>query len=146
MDTNLKQLEEHKSQLEALKESYAAIENGFKELVKPKTEIKADGMKDGPTTQDCMNYIESQSRYFWQAISNLQQSIYSASDNFYTTMSKHCDGHLPSIKSASQMEAALSKLGIADDYQVYKPTLYVSSAKTLRGSVITISNKNGKTV
>lgn len=136
MDANLKKLEE-------LKTAFAEIEKGFKALVKPKgnTEIKADGMKDmGPSTQDCMNYIDSQSKYFWQAISNLQQSIYSTQDQFYGMFSDHTSNHMPKLTS-SQMQKMLDSCGAGSDYEIKKPTLYMSSAKTARGSVITIGLK-----
>lgn len=143
MDENIKKLEESKKQLDNLKTAFAEIEKGFKALVKPKIEIKADGMKDGPSPQDCMNYIDSQSKYFWQAISNLQQTIYSTQNQFYGMFADHTSSHLPKL-TASQMQKMLDSCGAGSDYEIKKPQLYISSAKTLRGSVITISNKNAK--
>ena len=142
MDENLKKLEESKAQLEVLKESYAAIEKGFKELVKPKVEIKANGENPGPTTQDCINYIESQSKYFWQAISNLQQSIYSTQDSFYRYIYEHLKGHLIPIKSVTQMEKVLEILKLDGEASVFKPMVSVASRKTLRGTETLISFKS----
>lgn len=139
MNQNLKQLEEYKAQLDTLKKSFSSIEKGFRELVKPKTEIKADGMKDmGPTTQDCMNYIDSQSKYFWQAISNLQQSIYSTQDSFYSTFASHLNNHVPKL-TPSQMQEFLKSCGAENDYVIQKPVLNITASKTSRGKQINIS-------
>lgn len=41
------------------------------------------------------------------------------------SLAKHMIGHFPSITDAGKMEVALKALGLADSYNVSKPTIYV---------------------
>lgn len=53
-------------------------------------------------------------KYMREDVSSLWKAFY-----------EHKSGHLPKISDAGKMEAALKALGIADSYQVHKPTVWV---------------------
>ncbi len=43
----------------------------------------------------------------------------------WKAFAEHKNGHLPPIKDAGVMKAALKSLGLADSYEVQKPTVWV---------------------
>lgn len=49
-------------------------------------------------------------------------------DYIYSRFLEHERGHLPPFKTPSQLENALEKLGMGDDYEVYRPM--ITSAST----------------
>lgn len=51
--------------------------------------------------------------------------IHERIDYVARAMSEHNKGHLPAIKSTSQMETALEKLGLGNEYEVKKNVLWV---------------------
>jgi len=139
----LKELDEAKKELGILKQSFASLEEKFKSV---KSEVKADSMTDmKPTTEDCMNYMKSSMDYMDQKVSyinemmsSVRQMIYQNADSFYNYTYKHAQNHVP-VLTASQMNKLLENCGASEDFEVKKPTLYMSSAKTSRGIEITAS-------
>lgn len=107
--------------------------------IKDLTEIKA--ALDKSTKQfeqlraDCCVNDTNQEMYYkvmdacYLMVQNLRQYIYSVEDNFYRTMDNHTQGHLPKINGAEKMQNALETLGISEDYEVAKPTIYVRASR-----------------
>lgn len=64
---------------------------------------------------------------------NLSDRISYIAESFWDYTYEHSKGHIPPINSVSGMEKALKVLGLADDYDVYKPM--ISVAREARGIV-----------
>ncbi len=64
-------------------------------------------------------------------IRNISERINYISSDFWNYTSEHSKGHLPAIKSSSQMEGALEALGLAGEYQVQKPSIWVNASKNV---------------
>jgi hypothetical protein len=54
---------------------------------------------------------------------------------FWQYSDQHKNGHLPAVKTPSQMSHALEVLGLADDYEVYKPVLTVANRQGVQAVV-----------
>ena len=55
------------------------------------------------------------------------EELYRRMDRLVRAFAMHQRNHLPSPKSASQMEKAVKALGMGDDYEVRKNVIYVES-------------------
>jgi len=60
------------------------------------------------------SHINSNAEYIHDRINRLQQALYSHTEK----------GHLPPIEGAGRMQKALKAVGLDDDYQVQKKTIY----------------------
>lgn len=60
-------------------------------------------------------------------IDRRMEYIHDRIDRLYKLHAEHSNGHLPSIKSASQMETALQNLGLGNEYEVKKGVIYVNA-------------------
>lgn len=107
------------NELEKLKQAMASIEVKMKE-------VKAD-MEEGPDSVD--SKMSSMMGYCCDMVNNLRQYVYRVEDAMYSKFSDHSIGHLPPINGAGKMEKALEKLGIAEDYNISKPTIWVSASR-----------------
>ena len=68
--------------------------------------------------------------------------VFKVEDAMYSMMSRHNTGHIPTIKGAGKMQSVLETLGLADDYEVIKPNIFVGSTK--RGMVCEASYEKKK--
>jgi hypothetical protein len=59
-------------------------------------------------------------------VDRLSERVSYLADAFYNHI---YNGHLPPMKTPSQMEHALDVLGVGNDYQIYKPILSIASNK-----------------
>lgn len=134
----LKKLEQNQKELGELKQAFASLSEKFaSETLK----MKADMAKPDLSNEDVMNHMDRGMSYMHDMISNIHQRIDRHGDALYNHMTA---GHLPPIKSPSQMEAALKKLGLENDYVVHKPYISVASNQTKKGLEITASFKSEK--
>jgi len=67
--------------------------------------------------------------YLFQSISYMREYMYQLEDQLWQHSSPS-NGHLPKIKGAGKMESALKTLGLNDDYDVQKPTIYASASRS----------------
>jgi len=74
--------------------------------------------------EECVyNAMSSMESYFNNRISYVHDRI----DNIGRALAQHSKGHLPAIKSASQMESALKGLGLDGEYEVKKGQIHVEA-------------------
>ena len=62
----------------------------------------------------------------WDMIYSATDYLHRRIDSIWTELYKHYDGHLPSTKSAEQLQRAIDKLGLSDEYSVQKKVIYAS--------------------
>lgn len=106
--------------LNELKEIKAKLEQSEKSFKQIRADIGED--KSNEIYWKCMDSCYSM-------VSNLKQYIYSIEDSFYKRMDDHLAGHLPKINGAEKMQNALETLGISEDYDIQKPTIYVRASR-----------------
>lgn len=109
--------------LTELKEIKAKLEQSEKEF----KQIRADiccvtENKDQEVYYKCLDAC-------YLMVSNLREYVYRIEGDFYRTMEEHRNGHLPKIQGAEKMENALEILGLNQDYEVMKPTIYVRASR-----------------
>ncbi len=73
------------------------------------------------TEEQLYNSINSVYRYCDNEMRYLNERI----SGLYRVLSNHFDNHLPSPKTPSQMTKAVKALGLEEDYEVKKNTIYV---------------------
>ncbi len=105
------------TELEQLKQVMASIDEKVKKA-----------QADAPSNTD--QRMSEMFNYCYDMIGRLRDYVYQVEANTYDMFRKHEQGHLPPIKGAGKMEKALEKLGMADDYNVSKPTIWVSANRT----------------
>lgn len=120
----------NKAEFEKLTISFASLNEKF-------NEIKACcPTSDCKCSCDCEKRIVSVCDSISYMISNLHDRITYISESLW----EHKKGHLPAIKTASQMESALSALGLEGDYEVEKPSIYIQ-ASLKSGPTLTLNYK-----
>ena len=110
-------------QIKALKELNEAAASMQVEFKKKLDTMKADGYSEskGLDMEDVMNYCYNMS-------SNISERISHLSDDMWSWQHSHLKGHIPSFKSASQLEKALKVLGLSDDFIVEKSHIYINAS------------------
>lgn len=98
--------------MDKLNKEFQALASKVEDFCK-KQEMKADLCGDNTEMQcyiDDLNYcvrsISNQLQYLWQAFQD------------------HMKGHLPAVKSTEQLQRAIDVLGLGDEYDVQKQTVY----------------------
>lgn len=82
---------------------------------------------DDDSLEDYIEWVEplqNEMESLAQSLNNLWLALNGQQTDFWNYVSKHAQGHLPPINSASQMADALKKLGLQDDYIVQPQTIY----------------------
>jgi hypothetical protein len=77
----------------------------------------------------------------WSVIQSQGNQINYQSSDFWNYVSKHGQGHLPPVKSISQMSDALKTLGLDKDYVIYPQTIYASDGKVSGMNIKLIAKK-----
>lgn len=113
-----------KEKIEELSKSFAAVDEKLKK-------IKADDYNSPERTKVILEGV-------MYSIRNIHDRMDYLSREFYNYYFKHQEGHIPPIKTASQMQKALKAIGMEDDFEVKKPNLYIS-ASAKKGLTITAS-------
>jgi len=103
-----------KEKIEELSKSFATIESKLKTV-----------SADDYTSSDKMKVMMEDLMY---AMSNIHSRINYITEDFYKYTYDHGKGHLPKIKSSSQMMKALKACGMEDDYEVEVPSIYISAS------------------
>jgi hypothetical protein len=105
-------------ELDKLKQAMASIDDKIKV-------VKADmDAKEGAESEASKMF-----GYCYDLINGLRSYVYQIEGSFYDAMREHRVGHLPPIKGAGKLEKAMEKLGISDDYEIIKPTIYASASR-----------------
>lgn len=104
-------------ELNELKAQILASQEALKQVKANGLETEKDQVVEN-VVRNISNYLD----HIWRYVGYLEQDL-------YEFKSKHTVGHLPPIKTASDMQNALNILGIGDDYEVYKPTISVAKRK-----------------
>jgi hypothetical protein len=112
--------------LEDLKQILASMEQEKNLAIKRLEECKA--------VQSSDDHMKNMRNEFYDSMSRMWNYAYQIQSSFYNYASEHAKGHLPPIKTASQMEKCLKSMGMENDYQVYKPVLSVANTK--RGNIL----------
>lgn len=92
----------------------------------PKSETSVKNEKDYATYDEMDTRIEYVYDHINYKFRYLQEEISYVLQLFRD----HMKGHLPKIKSTSQMKTALEALGLEDEYEVMKPIISVANKKT----------------
>ena len=107
--------------IEELKESWAKMEEKYKEL-------KAD-MPANPNS-DQMNKIMD---YIWNCMNSLSNQMWNLHDSHAKRMDNHMNPmgatHAPHLKTASQVQSYLKACNMNQDYNVEKPSIYVRASR-----------------
>lgn len=91
---------------------------------------------------DFQDVMSRYAQYFFQEMQYQFNWVWAEIDNLYSAFYDHKKGHLPPINGAEKMEKALTALGIAEDYEVMKPIVWVqASRRNPAGIEIDISAK-----
>jgi hypothetical protein len=107
-----------------LKEAFAALENTAKEL---KDKVSKADMCE--VTPDNFKYLCSTCDNLYNMIYNLRDAIYQGDGKIWDAMDKHRVGHIPAINSSEKMQNALDALGIGEDFEVIRPTIWIQASK-----------------
>lgn len=67
--------------------------------------------------------------YMYRMISSMEGKMWESEARMHENLWKHLEGHLPPIKSSEQMERAIDALGLGEEFQVAKKTIYASNGK-----------------
>lgn len=73
-----------------------------------------------------LRYALEEIQYLTRLVAYCEEELYKHESN----------GHLPSVKSAEQMKRAVSALGLDDEYDVQKRTIYASTNGSVAKMVI----------
>lgn len=117
----MKSFKEITADVELLRASYDKIKADMSSDMEKEDEGEGGEEKDEMKEKmmEMMDNVSSRINYIWDAIYQLDAGIY-----------KHASkGHLP-VLSAGQLQKILDKCGLADDFEVSKPTIYAKTSKT----------------
>ena len=108
-------MNKEQAELSKLSETFAS------ELAKLKKVIASDSVTSDSNSQlrDCMNAIYS-------VADNLHNRMDRMSASMYAYQDSHSTGHLPPIVGAGKMNKALASLGLDEDFEASKKTIYAS--------------------
>ncbi|SRR3990167_4836806 len=138
MDKELfKQLEDTKSELDKLKQSFASLDEKYKASADMHDDMEDEKMKK------IHQMMDERMGYIYQMLGKLHDMVYQTQDMHYAAWNKHISNHIPPL-TASQMEKVLDMCGARGDFEIKKPALYISSANTKRGLEITASFKKNE--
>lgn len=87
-----------------------------------------DQMKQAKADMSSDDKYTAMFEYLYQSISRTREYLYELEDALYNHSSPS-NGHIPKIKGAGKMEGALKALGISEDYEVQKPTIYARATR-----------------
>ena len=120
---DLSEFNKNKEELTKLNQSFAALNDGFKNLISERKQAKADmgGEKDDDKMGEMMDYMHS-------LFSNVHSRIYAMEDNFYSYAAQHDKGHIPPL-SPSQMNKMLKGCDANEDYVAQPKVIYASKGK-----------------
>ncbi len=111
-------------ELEQLSGDFVKLQKNFKLITAAGPAVDSgDGPMSKSEMYQCMQNMHS---HIQASMNNIHDRI----DRLHQRHSNHQEGHLPPMKSASQMETALKALGMAGDYNVAKPTVYPAHANS----------------
>lgn len=112
-------------ELQDLRASIEILTNKYKE-VKATKKVKADGIEMEKEDDCCKCLCDELENTLFQLVNYIHSRISYLENSFYAYEYEHSEGHLPKIKTASDMKRALDVLGLADDYEVKKQVIYAN--------------------
>ncbi len=74
-----------------------------------------------PSIEDFKNFVSYVNSELEYRLKWMREDLAYASQRF----NQHMEGHLPPIKDAGKLQAAINTLGMGDSYEVKKATVYV---------------------
>lgn len=102
------------------------------ELKKSYQEFKANCEKEmSSVTQE---EVDQRIYHLYNYMDRFMSDMYSAIDRLYESQWKHEDGHLPKL-TAGQTEKLFKMVGAENDYNVVKPTVYVSASRNKNSEI-----------
>jgi hypothetical protein len=117
---------ENLNQLKQIRAQFEILDNKFKE-------IKG---YEGPVEcckPDDVTILKDDVKYLYALISNMRNYLYQLEGAFYNYTYEHNSNHVPKL-NASAMEKFLKAVGMDDDFEVQKPTIYMTASK--HGAVV----------
>lgn len=116
-----------KEEIVKLQTSFADISKKYKEnmadMSMPDKEMNPKNGDMQKMMRDMMDNMDARMGYVWNAISSLEDRHYQHEKDF----GQHKNiGHLPKM-TAGQLSKILKTCGMADDFEVEKPTIYAST-------------------
>jgi len=121
----------------------AKLSADFVKLQKDFKVIKASSTSAPVTPDEMYRCMDNMHRHITASLNNIHDRI----NHLHQRHSDHQEGHLPPMKSPSQMEAALKSLGLHNDYSVHKPVVHVGSSyayASTKGKLLEISYEKKK--
>lgn len=122
-------------ELTKLNQEFAKIQKAYRI---EKGYIKADSTDTDPCVLESIVY---QQDYMAYLIDNIASQINYLTNNFYSYVQKHSEGHIPPINGADKMQNALDKLGIGKDYDIIKPVIFANKNGNIEATVNFIKKK-----
>lgn len=104
------------------------------ETLSEKLKISKASYHDDPKMCEIMDFVYSMMESCHRRIDYISEDIYSFID-------KHSEGHIPPIVGAERMNKALKVLGLDDDYEAYPKYI---SANTKNGLTIELNYSKNK--
>lgn len=128
----LKTLEDTKTELDKLKQSFASLDEKYKASADMHNDMEDEKMKK------MHQMMDERMSYIYQMISSVRDMVYRSQDENYAAWNSHLKSHIP-VLTASQMQKMLDNCGAGSDYEIRRPILSVASKNTHRGLEITAS-------
>lgn len=103
--------------------AYLKKENDKNIVVFETSVARSDYMGDSPTVKmdDVYSVLQSYNSEMQYQLKWIREDFSSISKRF----EDHMNGHIPAIKDAGKLQAAINTLGLGDSFQVQKPSVYV---------------------
>lgn len=106
-----------------------ALASSYEEKMESEYKDKDENKSSEDIKKEILREVNSSMYSMLEAVyENLQwefKYLYRELDYLYEWVDKHQEGHLPNMKTKSDMDKALDVLGQSDNYEVAKPTIRV---------------------
>lgn len=134
--TNLEKMKESLTNLEKIQGNIEKINTKFKEIKGYSEEMTKDCAS--MDMEECMTCMKCDVDYLYLLYSNVREYLYQLGGYFSSWTYEHETNHVPKL-NASAMEKFLKNVGMSDDFEVHKPTIYMSATKN--GPVLEVNYK-----
>lgn len=98
-------------------------------------------------SNDEMSSLKDTCAYLSNAVSYMRDRMYAMDNQMYSSMSKHTENHVPSLK-AGAMKKFLKAVGMEEDMNVSAPTIHCSASNKAdkKGNILVSLTKEDKNV
>lgn len=115
----------------SFQEKYQEVLAKRKEIEEKINSLKASLMEDDDEDKEEMmeeinSRISEMFHYTISLVDDVYRNVAMFEDEMFSYINKHRQGHLPPIEGAGKMQKALETLGISDDYEIEKKSIYAN--------------------